>query len=51
MPTPGHVDGHVSVIVRGAGVTYFLAGDAFGKYVESEVARITGILKDIGLAT
>jgi putative tricarboxylic transport membrane protein len=30
---------------------YFLAGDAFGKYVETEVTRITGILKDIGLAT
>lgn len=28
VPTPGHVDGHVSVIVRGEGVTWFLAGDA-----------------------
>src|SRR5690606_37675302 len=28
VPTPGHVDGHVSVIVRGEDVTWFLAGDA-----------------------
>lgn len=28
VPTPGHAAGHVSVIVRGEDVTYFLAGDA-----------------------
>ncbi len=28
VPTPGHVKGHVSVIVRADGVSYFLAGDA-----------------------
>ena len=28
VPTPGHVRGHVSVIVRSDGVTWFLAGDA-----------------------
>ncbi len=28
VPTPGHVKGHVSVIVRADGVTWFLAGDA-----------------------
>jgi glyoxylase-like metal-dependent hydrolase (beta-lactamase superfamily II) len=28
VPTPGHMKGHVSVVVRGEGVTYFLAGDA-----------------------
>jgi glyoxylase-like metal-dependent hydrolase (beta-lactamase superfamily II) len=27
VPTPGHTPGHVSVIVRHAGVNYFLAGD------------------------
>jgi N-acyl homoserine lactone hydrolase len=27
VPTPGHTAGHVSVIVRTNGVTYFLAGD------------------------
>jgi putative tricarboxylic transport membrane protein len=29
----------------------FLPGADFGKYLESEIARITGILKDLGLAT
>lgn len=28
VPTPGHVRGHVSVVVRADGVTWFLAGDA-----------------------
>ena len=28
----------------------FLAGDAYGKYLEGEIARIEGILKDLGLA-
>lgn len=28
----------------------YLPGDAFGKYIESEVTRITGILTDLGLA-
>jgi N-acyl homoserine lactone hydrolase len=28
VPTPGHAKGHVSVVVRGEGVTYFFAGDA-----------------------
>lgn len=28
VPTPGHVDGHASVIVRGEDISYFLAGDA-----------------------
>lgn len=28
VPTPGHAIGHVSVVVRDEGVTYFLAGDA-----------------------
>ena len=28
VPTPGHVKGHMSVIVRADGVTCFLAGDA-----------------------
>ncbi len=27
VPTPGHTPGHVSVIVKAAGVSYFLAGD------------------------
>jgi N-acyl homoserine lactone hydrolase len=28
VPTPGHMKGHMSVVVRSPGVTYFLAGDA-----------------------
>ncbi|MBS4047633.1 MAG: tripartite tricarboxylate transporter substrate binding protein [Alphaproteobacteria bacterium] len=28
----------------------FLAGDAYGKYLEAEITRIEGILKDLGLA-
>lgn len=28
----------------------YLAGEAFAKYVDSEITRITGILKDLGLA-
>ena len=27
VPTPGHAPGHVSVVVRAGGLTYFLAGD------------------------
>jgi putative tricarboxylic transport membrane protein len=29
----------------------YLAGTEFGKYLDAEIARITGILKDLGLAT
>jgi putative tricarboxylic transport membrane protein len=29
----------------------YLAGAAFGKFLDEEIARITGILKDLGLAT
>ena len=28
VPTPGHSEGHMSVVVRGQDLTYFLAGDA-----------------------
>ncbi len=28
VPTPGHAKGHVSVVARGEGITYFFAGDA-----------------------
>jgi len=28
VPTPGHMRGHMSVVVRTPGVSYFLAGDA-----------------------
>jgi len=36
--TPGHSKGHVSVVVRGEGVSYFLAGDA--AYDEACLARL-----------
>jgi putative tricarboxylic transport membrane protein len=29
----------------------FLSGDAYGKYVSDEVARITTVLKELGIAT
>ena len=29
----------------------FLAGDEYGKYVTEEVARITTVLKELGIAT
>ena len=29
----------------------YLPGGDFGKYLDSEITRITGILKDLGLAT
>ena len=35
VPTPGHIPGHVSVIVRGGEVTYFIAADA--SYVEANI--------------
>ena len=35
VPTPGHVPGHVSVIVRGGDVTYFIAADA--SYAEANI--------------
>ncbi len=28
----------------------YLSGDAYGKYVTEEIGRITGILKELGLA-
>ena len=28
VPTPGHSHGHIAVVVRGEGITYFFAGDA-----------------------
>ncbi|TCL69731.1 N-acyl homoserine lactonase family protein [Rhizobium sp. BK251] len=37
VPTPGHAKGHVSVVVRDAGITYFLAGDA--TYTEANLAN------------
>ncbi len=53
VPTPGHFYGHASVIVRGDGITYFLAGDA--TYTEANLLaeRVDGVTYDpaVSLAT
>ena len=46
VPTPGHVDGHVAVIVRGDGVTWFLAGDATYAQVNLQAERTDGVTND-----
>lgn len=46
VPTPGHVDGHVSVIVRGEGVTYFLAGDATYSQANLLAEHTDGVTND-----
>ncbi|WP_336813024.1 N-acyl homoserine lactonase family protein [Bosea sp. MMO-172] len=46
VPTPGHVDGHVSVIVRGEGVTYFLAGDATYSQANLLAGQTDGVTND-----
>ena len=45
VPTPGHVDGHVSVIVRGD-VTYFLAGDATYSQDNLLAGKTDGVTND-----
>ena len=53
VPTPGHFRGHVSVVARGEGVTYFLASDA--TYAQADLAadRADGVTYDpvVSLAT
>jgi N-acyl homoserine lactone hydrolase len=46
VPTPGHTEGHVSVVVRTGEMTYFLAGDT--SYTESLMlaGRVDGISPD-----
>lgn len=46
MPTPGHAIGHLSVVVRAEGVTYFVAGDATyaEKFLKSE--QVDGVTYD-----
>lgn len=50
VPTPGHMAGHVSVIVRGDDVTYFLAGDA--TYCEASLReeKTDGVTNDPALS-
>lgn len=53
VPTPGHAKGHVSVVVRGEGVTYFFAGDA--TYTEANLRdeKVDGVTYDpvVSMAT
>jgi N-acyl homoserine lactone hydrolase len=46
VPTPGHVAGHVSVIVRGDDVTYFLAGDATYSEANLRAEETDGVTND-----
>jgi glyoxylase-like metal-dependent hydrolase (beta-lactamase superfamily II) len=46
VPTPGHVEGHVSVIVRAEGITYFLAGDATYSQVNLLAEKTDGVTND-----
>ena len=53
VPTPGHTPGHVSVIVRGDDITYFIAADA--SYAEPNIrARVVDgitMVPDVALRT
>ena len=46
VPTPGHAAGHLSVVARAEGVTYFLAGDATyaQKFLKAE--QVDGVTYD-----
>lgn len=46
VPTPGHVGGHVSVIVRDYDLTYFLAGDATYDEVNLRAEAPDGVTND-----
>lgn len=50
VPTPGHSKGHVSVVVRDAGLSYFLAGDA--TYTQGNLANeeVDGVTYDPALS-
>ena len=50
VPTPGHFPGHVAVVARDEGVTYFFAGDA--TYAQDDLAadRVDGVTNDPALS-
>ncbi|MDI7861224.1 N-acyl homoserine lactonase family protein [Rhizobiaceae bacterium n13] len=50
VPTPGHAPGHVSVVVRGDGVTYFLAGDATYDDVNLRAEKADGVTNNPDLS-
>src|SRR5262249_48658298 len=49
-PPPGHFPGHVAVVARDEGVTYFFAGDA--TYAQDDLAadRVDGVTNDPALS-
>lgn len=46
VPTPGHVDGHAAVVVRGEGITWFLAGDATYSEANLRAEKTDGVTND-----
>jgi N-acyl homoserine lactone hydrolase len=46
VPTPGHSHGHMSVVVRGEDVTYFLAGDATYCEANLRAEKADGVTND-----
>ncbi|CAH1655513.1 MULTISPECIES: N-acyl homoserine lactonase family protein [unclassified Chelatococcus] len=50
VPTPGHANGHASVIVRAEDVTYFLAGDATYDTVNLRAEKADGVTFDPDLS-
>ena len=46
VPTPGHVEGHVSVVVRDDDVTYFIAGDATYSEANLAAGKTDGVTND-----
>lgn len=46
VPTPGHVDGHVSVVVRDNDITYLLAGDATYSQRNLDAELTDGVTND-----
>src|SRR5262249_34570048 len=46
VPTPGHFPGHVAVVARGEGVTYFFAGDATYAHDDLVANRVAGVPND-----
>lgn len=50
VPTPGHSEGHMSVVVRGEGVTYFLAGDATYSEKNLRAEKPDGVTNNPGLS-
>jgi len=51
VPTPGHSEGHMSVVVRGEDVTYFLAGDATYTEANLRAEKADGVTNDPARST